>query len=63
MISTPGMIGLPGKMPLKIAFVDGDVLDSHNALPSFHFFNGVDQKERIAMRQDFLYLVDVEEHG
>ena len=44
MINTPGMMGLPGKMSLKKAFVDGDVLDSHNALPSFHFFNAVDSR-------------------
>ena len=28
---------LSRKMPLKIAFIDGDVLDSHNALPSVPF--------------------------
>ena len=37
---------LAGKMPLEIAFIDGDILDSDNALPLFHFFNGVNQQER-----------------
>ena len=54
---------LSRKMPLKIAFIDCDVLDSHNALPSFHFFNAIYQKERVAMRQNLLDIVDVEKHG
>jgi hypothetical protein len=49
-------------MPLKEIFVDGDVLDSHNSLLGFHFFNGVDQKERVAVRQDLLDPYAIEEH-
>jgi hypothetical protein len=49
-------------MSLEEILVDGDVLDSHNALLWFHFFNGVHQKERVAMWQDLLDPYTVEDH-
>src|ERR1700726_4419622 len=47
-----GHDGFTGKMSLKEIFVDGDVLDSDDVLPAFHFFDGVDEKKRIAVRED-----------
>jgi hypothetical protein len=49
-------------MSLKKIFVDGDVLDSHDPLLRFHFFDGVHQKERVAVRQDLLDRYAIEEH-
>jgi hypothetical protein len=47
---------------LEEILVDGDVLDSHNALLWFHFFNGVHQKEGVAVWQDLLDAYTVEDH-
>jgi hypothetical protein len=42
----------------KEGFVNGDVLNSDNAL-GFQFQNAVDKQKRISMRQDLPDLVDV----
>ena len=57
-----GHDGFAGKMSLKEMFVDSDVLDSDDVLPAFHFFDGVDEKKRVAVREDGLDGVDVENH-
>jgi hypothetical protein len=54
--------GLAGEMALKEAFIDGDVLYSYNPLPSFHFFDGIDQQKWIAMWENLLDPVTVEDH-
>ena len=51
MISTPGMIGNCGKVPLEERLVDGDALDADGALVAIHVDDAVDQQKRIAVRQ------------
>ena len=53
---------LSRKMALEETFVDAYVFDSHNALESLHFQDGVDHQERITMWQDFLDLISVQNH-
>jgi hypothetical protein len=57
-----GHDGLSRKMALKEIFVYGDVFDCDNALLAFHFLDGVDEEERISVRENFLDPVDVENH-
>src|SRR5262249_252690 len=47
-------------MPLKKPFVNGDGLDGHDTLEALHLDHLVDHQKRVAMRQKFLDLVDVE---
>src|SRR5580658_8435839 len=49
-------------MALKEAFIDANILYSNNSLPSFHFFDGIDQQKWIAMRKNLLDPVNVEDH-
>src|ERR1700732_4930187 len=49
-------------MPLKEALVDAHVLYSNNPLPSFHFFDRIDQQEWIAVGENLLDPGNVEDH-
>jgi len=49
-------------MALKEAFINANVLYSNNSLPSFHFFDCVDQQEWIAVRENLLDPGNVEDH-
>src|ERR1700731_903984 len=49
-------------MALKEAFINANVLYSNNSLPSFHFFDCIDQQEWIAMRKNLLDPGNVEDH-
>ncbi len=60
MISTPGMIGWPGKVALKERLVDRDVLDADDPLAVLDLDDPIDQQERIAMRQDVQDRADVD---
>ncbi len=55
----PGHEWLAGKMPHKERFVRGDVLEGHNLFPPLDFHDPVQQKKRIAMRQNGLDFLDV----
>ena len=47
-------------MAVEEFFVDGDVLDRGDGLPGLPVQHAVDQQQRVAVRQVFLDLVDVE---
>jgi hypothetical protein len=49
-------------MPLKKRFVDGHILDAHDALQPLHFDNGVNEQKRMAVRQYLLNFRDVQYH-
>ena len=49
-------------MTLKESLVDANVLYSNNSLPSFHFFDCIDQQEWIAVRENLLDPGNVEDH-
>ena len=50
MMSTPGMIGWPGKVALKERLVDRHVLDADDPLGPFDLDDPVHQQERIPVR-------------
>src|SRR5713101_5220489 len=54
---------LAGKMPLKIPFVDADVLDPHDPLSRLHLDDRVHHQEGRPVRQDLLYAVGVKYHS
>ena len=49
-------------MSLKIALIDADVLHADNALEPLHFQDGIYHQEGIAVRQDLLDAVGVQNH-
>src|ERR1700722_18860741 len=61
-ISTPGMIGSPGKCPAKNGSVKGHVLDGDDPVLPLQIEHAIDQQKRIAMRQNLQNVVDIE-HG
>src|SRR6266571_1083034 len=52
----------PRKMPLKMRFVDGPVLDADNPLQRLHFEDRIHHQKWIAMRQYLLDTVHVKNH-
>ena len=62
-ISTPGMSGAPGKVPLKELLVDRDVLDRHQAASGLVLQHHVQQVRRVAVRQAVDERRDVNGHG
>src|SRR6202140_274740 len=52
--------GQPRKVSHKKWFVDGDILDSNNALPALQIQHTIDQEKGIAVRQNLQNLVDIE---
>src|SRR5581483_6098804 len=54
---------LAWKVPLKMRFVDGDILDTDDALQPLHFQNAVNHQKRIAVGQDLLDLCHVKDHA
>src|SRR5579863_106536 len=53
---------LAREVPLKKLLVDRHVLHADNALQALHLQNSIDHQKRIAMRQQFLNFVHVQNH-
>src|SRR4051812_13570622 len=52
--------GVAGKVSNEVRLVHGHRFDGGDALAGFHTDDAIDQQEGIAVRQDLLYLIDVE---
>ncbi len=55
----PGHYLLFWKMPLKVGFVIGDILDGSNKFTPFDLQNSIHQEERIAMGKKFKDFFDI----
>ncbi len=61
--STPGMIGIAGKVALEERLVDGHILDGHQALAALELDHSVDQQKRVTVRKEIQDFLDVKCHA